>query len=383
MDRLPAGLSFVLLTLAASCTEPGSPAATAGARPFGLSFAAGGAAACPTSADATVSDEAGLAAALANASPGDVIALGAFFPVTADVVIAVENVTLTCATPGAGILATPGAGIVELVNVAANGVIVDRLLIDASATDADPYFALGVTGVRVTNNTVKCSSASCAFLPNVSGAVIADNRFESAGSFTGVHMQGGIDGSRVEGNTLVTTALAGPAIFGALRVRDGADVVISDNTVSGPWPNSLALADLANSRIEHNRLEGAELYGIQARAGMSLVAVSMTDNVFRNNQISGAGSAGIFLTSACRNELFGNNLQGNADDLGAVFDVPTGANVMVGNKNVVIDNGDFDCDGDGVADPNTITGPGRVKRGVAFGAPDDAAPVTVNGRTLR
>ena len=46
--------------------------------------------------------------------------------------------------------------------------------------------------------------------------------------------------------------------------------------------------------------------------------------------------------------------------MGAIFDPESGANRLVGPKNVVvIDNGDFDCDGDGEPDPNIITGSHR------------------------
>jgi hypothetical protein len=233
----------------------------------------------------------------------------------------------------------------------------------------DPFVLLNAGGVQILGNTVTCGSDTCLFGsgPGVDGTVVADNSFTSAGSGSGIHLQLGTDGSRVERNTIVATAPSGDPIFGAIRVRDGANVVISGNIVRGPWANSLALADLASSSIEHNDLAGAAAFGILARAGVSFRSISMTDNVFRNNQISGAGSAAIFLSSACGNELVGNNLQGNAEDVGAIFDVPTGANIMVGNKNVVIDNGSFDCDGDGVVDPNVITGRGAHLRGsIAF-----------------
>jgi len=100
----------------------------------------------------------------------------------------------------------------------------------------------------------------------------------------------------------------------------------------------------------------------------------LADSQIRNNRIAATGSAGLFLTSACGNELIGNDLQGSAGGVGAVFDVPTGANIFVGNQNVVIDNGGgLDCDGDGVGDPNIITAPGRVLRGVPFSPPPGVA----------
>ncbi len=356
----------------AACSDR-TLAPRANAPGVGPSFSTGGPTACPAAADFVVTTEGELAAALAAASPGATIALNGMIGVTADVNVTTPNVTLTCATPGSGIFATPGATIVEMVNAGANGVVVDRLVLDASATDGDPYFALGVAGVRLTNNSVKCSSGSCAFLPSASGAIITDNHFESAGSFTGVHMQTGIDGSRVERNTIVTSA---PTFqFGGIRVRDGSNVVVADNVVQGPWANSIATTNLTGSHFENNRLEGAGLNGIRVTFFPS---VAMIDNVFRNNRVTGAASAGIFAQLACRNTFVGNNLNGNANDVGLFFALTTGANTFVGNKNVVVDNGDFDCDGDGIADPNIITGPGKEQHGLRLGPP--AGDPLGNGR---
>ena len=368
MDRTPAFLKL-LLFLASACTEPSSAPALLGPPAFGLRAEAQ----CPAAPDFVVTTEGELFAALAAASPGATIALDGMIGLTAEPNVTTPNVTLTCANPGSGLFAQAGGSVLELLTVSASSVAVDRLVLDGSNA-SDPYFALDVDGVRLTHSTVICSpGGSCALFSGTPHAVVSDNQFRSTGSVTGLHMQAGIDGTRIENNTVTTTAPSdGPPHFGGLRVRDGANVVIRGNTVRGPWANSLALSDLASSSIEHNDLAGAAAFGILARSGVSFRPISMTDDVFRNNQISGAGSAGIFLTSACRNQLFGNNLQGNADDVGTVFDVPTGANVMVGNSNVVIDNGNFDCDADGIADPNTIGGPGRVKHGVAFGrSPED------------
>jgi hypothetical protein len=263
-----------------------------------------------------------------------------------------------------------------LLTVAASGVTVDRLFLDG--TNAfDSFFAGDVAGVRFTNNKVLCSPAlnggTCGFFSATRNARVIGNEFRSTGSFSGLHLQGGIDGTRIEYNTIVTTtAGADVPIFGGLRVRDGANVVIAGNTVQGPWANSAALVDLTASTIEQNDFEGAVMYGILAPAGTSFRPVAMTDNVIRTNRIVGAGSAGIALDSACRNQLFGNRLGGNAGDVGLVFDEQTGANAFAGNRDLAVDNGGaLDCDGDGSGDPNVLTGVGLARRGEPGARPSD------------
>src|SRR5438034_5558871 len=93
--------AVILLTLAA-CTEPTRPATP---RSPQADVALSVAAACPTPANVVVHDEASLLAALGAAYPGEVIGLGAFFGVSADVRVTTPNVTLTCAAPGAGLFA--------------------------------------------------------------------------------------------------------------------------------------------------------------------------------------------------------------------------------------------------------------------------------------
>ncbi len=82
--------------------------------------------------------------------------------------------------------------------------------------------------------------------------------------------------------------------------------------------------------------------------------------------MTGAGQAGGFAPEACGNTFFGNNLNGNAGDVGLIFPAQSGANVLSGNQNVVIDDGAWDCDGDGVNDPNIITGKGKVLHGASL-----------------
>ena len=366
-----------------ACSDPTLTPTASDAVPLLPSFSAGTQAGCPATADFVVSTEGQLVTALATASPGATIALAGMIGLTAEPNVTTPNITLTCATLGSGLFAQAGGSVLELLTISASGVAVDRLVLDGSNA-SDPYVAANVDNLRLTNTTVICGPASlggsCGFFSGTPNAVVSGNGFRSTGSSTGLHMQLGIDGSRIENNTVTTTAPSTGPVFGGLRIRDGANVVIRNNSVQGPWVSGMALVDLASSSIEHNDLTGAALFGIRARSGFSFRPISMTNDVFRNNQISGAGSAGILLTSACGNQLFGNNLNGNAGDVGLVFDVPTGANIMVGNNNVVIDNGNFDCDGDGIADPNTVGGPGRVSHGVGFGLPPQDAGSSAGSR---
>lgn len=370
------------MSLAAACHEPTSESAASGVPAFSVADAA----ACPTPADFVVSDEAGLHAAVGGWSlPGQVIGVSGIIAVSRDLYVFKRGITLTCATAGAGLTAQPGVTVI--LHVFGDSVTVDRLVLDASdAPGAGVFWAEAATGVRFTNNRVTCGSVDCGFFQGTPAAVVADNQFVSHGSVSGVHLQLNqhtgtlIDNSRVERNTIVATAPSTGPNFGGIRARDGSGVTIAHNVVLGPWRNSMSLVNLAGSLVEHNRLEGAELYGILTRSSTSPPPgpVSIFNNLFRANRVGGAGSAGIFLQWACYNTFIGNNLQGNAGDVGLIFAATTGANTLLGNQNVVVDNGNVDCTGDGLADPNIITGRRAVRHGVAVGEIVSDAVVSSN-----
>ncbi len=287
--RFWAVLGVVALVAACreSTTEPAHPATPL--------FSAGVITSCPTPAAVTVADEASLRAALAAATPGEVIGLNGFFGVTADVIIGTPDVTLTCATPGSGIFPQPGFSGVWLLQVHATGVTVDRLVLDGGSTAEGPYVAGAdetstflADGARFTNNRVTCGSPAgeCAFFVGTKNAVVTDNRFESGGSATGVHMQSGIDGTRVERNTIVATAPSGGQFLGGIRVRDGSNVVVADNVVRGPWGNSIATANLAGA------FQGNDVAGAFANA---VRALGVRDVLFADNAVScGAESCALF-----------------------------------------------------------------------------------------
>jgi hypothetical protein len=227
----------------------------------------------------------------------------------------------------------------------------------------DPVIFITVSHGRITDNSGECGDA-CVFGAGGSpGLVLAGNQFQTAGSSAGFLLQESTDGDSVVGNTIVTTKPSFVPGFGGIRIRDGANAVVKDNIVTGPWANSFALTDVTNADVERNSLQGAIRFGIGITTEESVGPISLTGSLFRANRITGAGMAGIFAQLACNNSFVGNNLQGNAGDLGLVFDKTTGANTFTGDANLVVDNGAFDCDGDGVNDPNIMSGPGMARHG--------------------
>src|SRR3989442_1720998 len=119
-----------------------------------------------------------------------------------------------------------------------------------------------------------------------------------------------------------------------------------------------------NVRFSHNTV-ACSPGGCTLLAGTSGAVIS--NNTFSSNVVTGAASGGIFARKACRNVFVGNNLQGNGSNIGLIFPDTSGANTAVGNPTLVVDNGAYDCNGDGVNDPNIITGAGAVMHGVNLG----------------
>jgi hypothetical protein len=236
----------------------------------------------------------------------------------------------------------------------------------------DAFDLVDSHGLQFIHNTVQCDQG-CLFADAADGYVVSGNEMTSAGSSLGIHLQGNTNGARIEHNTITTSAFSADNFFGAIRVRDGAGVVIADNAVNGPWSNSLAMVGLTGSRIEQNRMRGATDYGIKARFGGCAdgSAVCFTGNLIRENQIRDAGSAGILLQFACGNTLVNNDLRGNAGNVGIIFAATTGANTFRGDDDYsfqVLDSGAYDCTGDGINDPNRIFGRNGISRSVVTGS---------------
>ncbi|HYT04387.1 MAG TPA: hypothetical protein VEM13_05840 [Gemmatimonadales bacterium] len=377
MDRKTRLFPWLMLVVFAGCHDQ-TMAPQVHEQTATASLSATPSATCPATATFTVSDEAGLRAALAAASPGDVIAISGMIGITVDDTIATDRVTLTCAAPGSGLYAVGSDVVGDLVVVLAKQVTIDRLVLDASGAFDAAILAFndGLTAFadadRFTNNEITCGPESlCIFVVGVPRTLIANNQATAFGAVSGLHLQSGVDGTQIVGNTIVAATPSGISAFGGIRVRDGSGVVVTGNAVLGPWTNSVAPTNLATSRFAFNRFEGAASFGV--RMSTNAGGLLMTDDVFQDNQVTSDGFTGMFATLACRNAFVWNTLQGTGGGIGIFFDATTGANTFVGNRTTVVDNGAFDCNGDGVNDPNIITG--TVLHGMRPGdAVSDAVP---------
>ncbi len=353
-----ASIAITVLVIVTSCDDPPVEPDVVMVPTYDM----GGAAACPTPAKIIVTNEAELTAALASANPGDVIGIDGLVEVTATVTNTADNITVTCATPGSGIISSVGLGVL-FINFG-DGVLIDGLVFEGGNI---PVQNQG-DDVQFSNNTVQCGPIVCAFFPTSPNALVVDNEFiaEQAPSFAGLQFQSDYSGARFERNTMVASIPRtdrAPYLASGIRFvsRGNEDVSVEHNVIMGPFNASVAIVSgLRESGIKSNKLEGAYYYGFMMRVSQ--------DNVVRNNQIPGAGTSGVHVDFAsCGNVFVGNNLNGNADDVGAIFTEDTGANTLIGNQNVVIDNGRLDCDGDAVIDPNIISGHGAVLNGVKLG----------------
>jgi len=261
-------------------------------------------------------------------------------------------------------------------------VIARNHMVPAAAGTRDILVVQGQTAVpavdvTLADNNMTCGTNTCAFFIGTPRAVIARNRIAAAAAISGIHVQrligstGAVvptDGTRVEQNYVTTSGSSTNALFGGIRLRDGSDIVAVDNIVTGPWMNSMSLTALAGGEITRNQLRGAIQEGIALGLNAGTVTISVDGLGIRDNRITEAGITGLGVRSTCRSVFVGNNLSGNANDQGAVFFPAAGANTLVGNGTIVFDNGALDCDGDGIADPNVISGARRLEHGLPGGA---------------
>lgn len=370
-----ASLLFAAAVLAACADQPVTPAARGPA--LSLATAKG----CAASPTVVVHTDPELRAAVASASPGDVIAVSGIIPLDSIVSITTDGVTLTCAEPGAGLEFAPGYEDV-LLDLFASHVTVSGLKLDAEYgfapvvgfTDGRPGH---LSGIRLIGNEIGCGYTFCIFFAGVPQMQITDNHFEGDETLFGLQIQGAGTGLVVSRN-VIENHESYPAVYGGIRVRVASDVTITHNEIRD-WSNGIVLTDVYDSRVEHNRIEGSLRDGIDL-ALILASRISFSGLSVRGNQVSGSGRVGISVRGACWNTFEGNNVVGNP--VGATFAPNTGDNVYRGSREVVQNDGSFDCDQDGDTDPNRISGAQSQRLRDTIPGPSYApgAARTLNGR---
>lgn len=393
LERYAALASLAIL---ASCVDaPVEPRTSALSAPSlsvpSLSRGGFGSVACTTTGATVVGTESALRATLATAQPGDVVAVTGAIDIVGTLRIRIpEGVTLTCAEPGAALSAVSWR--YNLLYVNAPNVTVSGLSLKTSHTDW-PVFVLNgdsrtdVSGFRMAGNSVDCGWAGCLFVVGAPGSVISHNSFDARHrTSTGIHLQGGgnrgtavfhTSNSLVEGNVLTAHLPVGAPSFGAIRPRDGKDIILRRNHVRGPWSNGIATTEVDEALFEHNTVDGATRFGMFFALILNR-PITVRGSLFRNNDLTSTGGAAIFAQRACNNVFLANRLTPKAGHPTIAFAATTGANAVLGVTAGIEDNGNQDCNGDGVADPNTISG--KTRRGGYAG--EIIGPVMQNaGRT--
>lgn len=332
---------------------------------------------CLTAPDFVVRDEAELMSAVEAAAPWDEIGVEGTITLQGVLRVWTPALTIGCASSDAGLIMVPGSEgeFWSLLDVRGPDVTLRGLKLDGAGTHQLAVYAAdgGATPFanvrfRFVGNNVALGPQGGLFTSGAVGPTVTDNRFHGLKASFGIHVQFQGSDSRVERNQLLVSepGFLLNAVAAGIRFRDSEGGRVADNVIRGPWVRGINVAEVRDSEITGNVVEGVVTYGLRSGVNWYL-PVSVHGNRIQNNRISGAGEGGMLFQQACSNVLLGNRLGGNGGGVGVFFDVTTGLNVLTGNTDSAVDNGDFDCNGDGVSDPNIITGRGKVLKGLAPG----------------
>lgn len=257
-------------------------------------------------ATVVVTSEEALRAALAAASPGDVIEIEGLIEVTSTVLVDTDNITIRGGDDGSGLVASDAVfsspGVLLGVDNA-DGVMLENLVIDGGNLDAAPRRGVVVFeagGLHFTENTVICPDG-CVFLVGADDAVIVENHMKTTGpTISGIHLQDGSDRALIRDNNLVATEPLADPLFGAIRLRDSTGHTIEDNDIRGPWTNGMHLTNVTTSVIADNEVAEALSVGI-------LVDFESADNVIEDNNLEDSGNL------SCQDTTSGSGTAGTAN----------------------------------------------------------------------
>lgn len=303
-------------------------------------------------ADVVVDNEDALHDEVENAAPGSTIAIQGTIQLDEQVFVNTEDVTLTCASPGAGLKV--GAAYLLLTSVSPN-TVVRNLELNAAGKSRTVEASGDADGFVVRDNEITCARESCVFTAGVDEVVVENNTAVSPDSgLSGLHIQA-VDGALIAGNTVEAEEESETEVLGGIRVRQGSDVTIRDNHVEGLWQNGLSLAELEGATVAQNSVDGSVQHGIAIHIPGEFTYDEISQgNSVGQNDITDSGDAGILVNETCDSKFQSNQVTGTSPAVSLTED--TGANMVVGTQGQVDDEGEYDCTGDGQDDPNMVPG---------------------------
>jgi hypothetical protein len=265
----------------------------------------------------------------------------------------------------------------------------------------------------VDNVFSNCQSYCVGSSLNAQGMRVVDNEFTSFdvpsdGAIRASHLEG--PDNMIENNTIQGLFANGIFVSNPHNSPD-ARVSILRNEIDiegGNFGNGIYLDGLSNSSVRQNHISIADdlgTWGLLIEGSVYTYEVFIdgelvyTDegsgpargNVIANNSVFG-GEVGMVVDGACSNSLLGNNLRSTflatAFSLattetdwfyedGALIELVftvggTGDNAMAGKSaptiefptgaGAIVGDGYLDCDGDGVSDPNIVSGTGVLQK---------------------
>jgi hypothetical protein len=320
--------------------------------------------ACVANPTVVVSDEASLDNATETAQPGAIIAIQGTIALHLGLFTETPDVTFTCATPGSGLSLAVDADDDVLIYPFGDRDVIQGLALDASG-GLYALYTENTDGQRAQFNNITCGD-TCGFWVGTTNATISDNVvIQPHAGTSGLHFQGmydatgalirGIDGTRIERNTITATTPTALPPFGAIRPRDGTGITVADNVISGPWSNGISLVSISASSLTKNVVTGPARFGFVVNIAGAKDLTRASGNALTANRVTDAGTAGFSLDDACFNVFHGNPSLGSTP-VAFILGETTGGNTVAGTAGASIDHGAADCDGDGQIDPNTVSG---------------------------
>jgi len=295
-----------------------------------------------------------ISAAVAAAQPGDTIRV--YAGTYHESVLVNKTLKLVADHHGGNVVVDPGA-LGSGFNVQANKVRIIGFTVDAATNDAGITLSRSFSGYDIENNVLKNNTfglylnSSGAFQTIIRHNAFVSNNAAGSASGNGIYSDQGVTNARIEGNYFTGQDNAAMIFVGNgttaqaqnhLLIRGNALIddapIILVNTTASKITHNLSLRSsgsgiffgggVSGVEVSHNTLRDGAFTGINLRTDSVNYPVSApnTNNVIRDNLITGFGNSGIRLREgASGNLVINNRVVGN----GSTSDPTTGDGISL------------------------------------------------------